>query len=243
MRKQWLAEYLRNPQGWWVENTLGNRQLEAMRVWLREAELAENQSLGLTPLGDRLQQLGADHLLTWAVVWTNLAHNSALVNWYVREVGWGIRWTKRGLVSLMSEDLSQRTRENAVDALVGLLTHTPLGEQLGLGCVERKGRVIQAVTKHGWADPHPVALLYALYRLAEKLTRYNFTISGLFEEKLESPFLLFGVSRELLTRYLQGLSVNRPDWIRVEAVLDLDNLYLDEGRRACEVLDLVLARI
>jgi len=242
MRKQWLAEYLRNPQSWWVENTLGNRQLEAMRVWLREAELAENQSLGLTPLGDRLQQLGADHLLTWAVVWTNLAHNSALVNWYVQEVGWGIRWTKRGLVSLMSEDLSQRTRENAVDALVGLLTHTPLGEQLGLGCAERKGRVIQAVTKHGWADPHPVALLYALYRLAEKLTRYNFTLSELFEEKIESPFLLFGVGRELLTRYLQGLSVNRPDWIRVEAVRDLDNVYLEEGRRAFEVLDLVLAR-
>jgi len=87
-----------------------------------------------------------------------------------------------------------------------------------------------------------VALLYALYRLAEKLTRYNFTLSELFEEKIESPFLLFGVGRELLTRYLQGLSVNRPDWIRVEAVRDLDNVYLEEGRRAFEVLDLVLAR-
>jgi phosphoadenosine phosphosulfate reductase len=175
------------------------------------------------------------------VVWTNLAHNSTLVNWYVHQVGWGTTWTKEGLVSLMPDDLSWRTRENAVDALVGLLRYTPLGEQLGLGRVEMKGRVVGTVTKHGWAEPHPLALLYSLYRLAEKLGRYNFTVREFFEEKFESPFLLFGVSREPLTRYLQGLSVSWPDWVRVEAVLDLDNIYLEEGLQACEVLDLALA--
>ncbi|MGB9881142.1 MAG: phosphoadenosine phosphosulfate reductase family protein, partial [Anaerolineae bacterium] len=133
MRKEWLAAYLKDPKLWWMQNDLGNRQFEAMRVWLREAEVISNQGQDLTPLGEYLQRLGTDDLLVWAVIWTNLAHNSALVNWYVHHVGWGSTWSKKGLESLMPEDLSPRTRENAVDALVGLLKDTPLGGGLGLG--------------------------------------------------------------------------------------------------------------
>lgn len=240
MRKQWLAEYLKDPEGWWTAHTLGNRQFEAMRVWLREAGLVESHQV--TRLGERLRQLGADHPLTWGVIWTNLAHNSALVHWYVHQVGWGTTWTKQGLVELLPDDYGRRTRENAVDALVELFRHSPLGEQLGLGQVEIKGRVVKTVTKRGWAEPHPLALLYSLYRLAEKLGRYSFTMGEFFEEKLEGPFLLFGTDRDLLTRVLRGLSLSWPDWIRVEVILDLDNIYLNDQRHSDEVLDLALTR-
>jgi phosphoadenosine phosphosulfate reductase len=239
MRKEWLAEYIKDPGHWWVEHTLGSRQFESMRVWLQEAEVINNHSRQLSPLGERLQRLGADHPLTWALIWTNLAHNSVLVNWYVHNVGWGTSWSKKGLISLMPDDLSVRTRENAADALAELLKKTPLGERLGLGRMEMKGRQVVSVTKRGWADPQPAALLYSIYRLAEKLGRYNFTIREFFEEPVEGPRLLFGVSRDLLKRYLQGLSLSRPEWVRVELIFDLDNVYLDEGRRAFEVVDFV----
>ncbi|MDH7578463.1 MAG: phosphoadenosine phosphosulfate reductase family protein, partial [Bacillota bacterium] len=204
MRKEWLDDYLRNPENWWRRNLLRNqedsssegkqlgpKQFEAMQKWLRDAELVEERRLA--PFGKRLQRVGAEHLLTWAAIWTNWAHNSVLVNWYVHHVGWGTTWSKKGLISLMPEDLSERTRDNAADALIGLLKETPLGERLGLGVMEMKGRQVLSVTKRGWVDPDPLALLYSLYKLAEKLGRYNFTIREFLEEPVEGPCLLFGI--------------------------------------------------
>ncbi|MDH7579070.1 MAG: hypothetical protein QHH75_14945, partial [Bacillota bacterium] len=72
------------------------------------------------------------------------------------------------------------------------------------------------------------------------LGRYNFTIREFLEEPVEGPCLLFGISRVLLRRCLQGLSLSRPEWIRVETIYDLDNVYLDGERRSYEVLDLAL---
>jgi phosphoadenosine phosphosulfate reductase len=240
MRKEWLAEYFEDPQKWWVDNRLGNRQFEAMQVWLREAGIVGNQSRQLTPLGEQLRRLGVDHPVTWAAIWTNLAHESKLVSWYVQNVGWGTSWSKRGLIAFMPESLSERTRENAVDALTDLLKNTLLGEQLGLGEMELKGKQILTVTKRGWAEPHPVALLYSLYRLAEQEGRYSFTISEFIEKPLKSPYLLFGIGRDALKRYLQGLSLSWSQWVRVEVIFDLDNVYLDEARQAVEVLESLL---
>lgn len=239
IRKQWLVDYLKNPQDWWTSDVLGKDQFKAMRVWLREGGLIENHQL--IPLGERIRRLGADHLLTWAVIWTNLAYNSALVQWYVHHIPWRAIQTKQELIELLPSDLSRRTRENAVKALVGLFRHTPLGEEMELGRVKMKGGTVDTVTKRGWAGLHPLALLYSLYRLAENVGRHSFTIREFYEERLEGPFLLFGTGRDQLTRQLQGLSLTWPDWIRVEVIFDLDNVYLNERRKSYEVLDLALA--
>lgn len=237
LRKEWLDSYFRNPEGWWLAHDLGNRQFEAMRVWLREAELTVDQKL--TPAGIVLQRLGVNDPLAWALIWTNLARNSALVGWYVQHVGWGSSWTKKGLMALMGDSLSRRTRENAVDTLVELLGKTPLGEDLRLGQLEKKGRQVVSVTKSAWADPHPLAILYALYRLSERLGRYNLTVSELFDPLPEGPHALFGITRDLLARYLQGLAMRWPEWIAVELVRDLDNVYLKKQYPSTEVLTLV----
>jgi phosphoadenosine phosphosulfate reductase len=237
MRKEWVDAYLKNPDGWWLAHNLGNRQFEAMRVWLQEAELISERKL--TPAGAVLQRLGVNNPLTWAFIWTNLARNSALVGWYVQHVGWSGTWTKKGLMALMGDSLSRRTRENAVDTLVELLGKTPLGEDLRLGQMEIKGRQVISVTKGVWADPHPLAILYALYRLSERLGRYNLTVSELFDPLPEGPHALFGITREPMSRYLQGLAMRWPEWIEAELVRDLDNVYLKKQYHSTEVLNLV----
>lgn len=157
MRKGWLEEYFRDPENWWHDHTLGNRQFEAMRVWLREAEILEGNKM--TPLGARLKELGTDNPLTWAVIWANLARRSALVAWYVNNVPWGGSYSKQELIDMLDDSLAQRSRENAITTLVGILRDTPLGKELGLGEVETRGRQTATITKRGWEKAHPVAVL------------------------------------------------------------------------------------
>ncbi|HOV80460.1 MAG TPA: phosphoadenosine phosphosulfate reductase family protein [Bacillota bacterium] len=244
MRKEWLAEFLRSPDKWAAGNSLGNRQFEAMVMWLKHAEIiGGDRKSGWEPtvFGERLRSLGADSLLTWAAVWTNLARNSTPVQWYVSNIPWLTPATKKELVEKLGEQypLSASTRENSMTALTALLTKTPLGNELGLGVHTGPGRRTGGTLyKRGWAEPHPLAVLYSLYRYAERVGRYELTVSELYGQAPEGPYALFGIDREKLILILQGLSSLGTGWIKTDLVRDLDNIFLDRSRRACEVLQL-----
>jgi phosphoadenosine phosphosulfate reductase len=236
MRKEWLGEFFGDPEGWWHRNKLGNRQFDAMRVWLREAEVIDKNKI--TPLGARLRRMTVDNPLTWGVIWTNLSRNSELVGWYVRSVAWGAIYSKSELVDMLDHVLAHSSRKNAITALVGLLRDTPLGAGLGLGDIRLKGRSVATISKRGWEDANPLVLLYSLYRYAERVGRHDLSRAELFEAAPEGPHTLFGISRDDLTRMLRGLSMRWDGWLSVELVRDLDNLYLDHSRKSVEVLDL-----
>ncbi|TDA65829.1 MAG: hypothetical protein D9V47_12050 [Clostridia bacterium] len=245
LQEGWLAEFFRSPQDWVSRNSLGNRQFDAMLLWLKHAELvtsgSSKRSLAVTALGERLAKRGAGDVVTWAVIWANLARNSTPVQWYLTAVPWGAVMTKAEWVAKMGETHSQSetTRRNAMTALFGLLTKTPLGHGLGLGEeVEPGKRTGGALYKRGWHDPEPVAILYALYRYAERTGRYELTVRELYEGADEGPYTLFGVRRETLEGILRGLSARGDGLIRVNIVLDLDNIFLDHTCKAVEVLDL-----
>ncbi|OIQ08637.1 phosphoadenosine phosphosulfate reductase [Moorella thermoacetica] len=245
LQESWLAEFFRSPQDWVSRNSLGNRQFDAMLLWLKHAELitsgSNKRSLAVTNLGEKLARRGAGDLVTWAVIWTNLARNSTPVHWYLTAVPWGATMTKAEWVAKMGETYSQSetTRWNAMTALFGLLTKTPLGKGLGLGEeVEPGKRTGGALYKRGWPDPDPAAILYALYRYAERTGRYELTVRELYDGADEGPYTLFGVRRETLEGILRGLSARGDGLIRVNIVRDLDNIFLDHACKAVEVLDL-----
>ncbi|TEB13785.1 phosphoadenosine phosphosulfate reductase family protein [Pelotomaculum propionicicum] len=244
MRKEWLAEFLRSPGTWVENNSLGNRQFEAMVMWLKHAEIIggdRKSGWKLTVFGERLRSLGADSSLTWAAVWTNLARNSTPVQWYVSNIPWLTSATKKELVDKVGEQytLSASTRENSMTALAALLAKTPLGNELGLGVDTSPGRRAGGpLYKRGWAEPHPVAVLYSLYRYAERVGRYELTVGELYGQAPEGPYTLFGIDREKLKLILQGWSSRGTGWIKTDLVRDLDNIFLDRSRLACEVLRL-----
>ena len=242
MRKEWLGMFLVYLENWLSHNDLGVCQVGSMLMWLRHAELitGSRKSIGLTDLTAKLATYGQDSPLTWAIIWTNLARNSAPVQWYCKEVPWGITLTKKQSVIKIGETYSQSrsTRSNAIRALFGLLTKTPLGSNLGLGEKTDVGKEL-ALYKKGWQDPDPVSILYSLYRYAEKTGRYELTVRELYEGADEGPYALFGVQKEKLKGILQGLSAHNNGFIRVNIVRDLDNIFLRNTCKATEVLDLV----
>lgn len=238
MRKEWLTGFLSAPEDWAKTNTLGNRQFNAMVAWLKHAEIISGSrgSFSLTDLGRSLVRRGADDLVTWAIIWTNLVRNSAPVRWYAQNVSWGATGTKAEWVQNIADSYpqSESTRENAAKALFGTLTDTPLGSDIGLGLELEQDK--RALYKKGWSEPSPVAILYSLYRYAESQKRYELTVRELYEDAFEGPYVLFGIDRDTLVGMLQGLSARQDGFIRVEVMRDLDNIFLDSTRKAVETL-------
>jgi phosphoadenosine phosphosulfate reductase len=99
-----------------------------------------------------------------------------------------------------------------------------------------------SINKRGWDTPHSLAVLYSLYRYAEKVETHNLTLSELYtEETPEGPYVLFGIAKDELANILRGLASRYENWISVELVRDLDNIYLNSSKKALEVLYLELS--
>lgn len=243
LRQYWLDEFCRYPQSWISRllSSLGNRQFESLVLWLRHAELIvrKNNSFEITPLGQKIMRLGPNNHLTWAIIWTNLARNSPLVDWYVSSLPWGVAIDNKQMVEKMGELFAQRerTRSNSIKALYSLLSNTPLGEELGFGKKITNQKKDMSILKSGWSKPNPIAILYALYRYAERYKRYELTVHELYENVSEGPYALFGVDKEILQGLLKGLSLRSNELIKINIIRDLDNIFLNSKLKAVEVLD------
>jgi len=242
LRKIWLDLYFNMKDNLWLSDKLGNKQYESLRMWLRDSGITNENKI--TFLGEKLSKLGSHKSLTWAIIWSELAYNSPLIKWYVIYVNWGGRYTKKELIEMIGDSYSISTRDNAITSLIELFRHSPLGNDLGLGVLELKGRQVSNISKLGWKDPERIAILYSLYKYAEAEDRkYNLTLSELVdddEKKGLNPIRLFGIDKSELKRIIQGLSIDYPDFVRVEFIKDLDNIFLNEDMKSLSVVDLAL---
>lgn len=223
-RRDWLRYFFDEGDEFWKSDKLGKDQFVGVKVWLKEAEITENNLL--TELGSHLAKLGADDIRTWAIMWTNLAYNSTIVKWYILNTDFNVRYEHSQLINMLSDDYSERTRLNALRSLEKTFEESPIGEELGSGICDFKGRSILGVTRIGWQKPDDITLLYSLYKFAEKMDGYySFTLSGLADDNPNrvgiSPAKLFGVDQDDLKRILQGLAFAYPDYIKVAFSKDL----------------------
>lgn len=233
MRRVWLDEFFSTSDRWWTSHTLGNRQFDAMKLWLVDSELINSNAV--TALGKALGRLGTGSQLTWAVIWCNLARNSSLLTWYVTEVPWHLGFSKGDLIDMLPQRFAQSTRQNAITALVSLLRNTPFSGELGVARVELEGSRVAKVAKTVPKALPSLAILYSLYRYAESIDRYALSLSEVRAARTEGPAALFGLDSEEISRELRGLGSRYPKWISVELIRDLDNIYLEPSCRSEEV--------
>ncbi|MDY5774080.1 MAG: hypothetical protein SPK32_11685, partial [Bacteroidaceae bacterium] len=229
------------------QGILGNRQYEALKVWLREGGLIEtnkkDRTISLTPLGAKLTEMGPYNPLMWAIVWANLAYNSTISRWYCLNAEVGATYEKGDLVVMLGENGSLSSRENAVTALAETLRFSPIGDALKQGLAIELNKNTYSYFRAGWDYPHAVALLYALYLYAEHTGRKSFTFSELVNAKSNpdslgiSPADIFAIDNKSFREAVQGLAMQFPKYIRVSFVANLDNIIL-ENYTSLEVLDL-----
>ena len=238
MSKAWLGEYLGDPPLWWRHNSLGPRQFEAMKVWLDHANILDRATTDLTPFGKQVRTIGLTNLIAWGAIWTKLARKSALVRWYATQVPFGASYSQNDLINLLGEGISPRTALNGLRSLEKLLEDTPLGTELGLGVINRNGKVFGSISKIGSHNVPQIIVLFALFDFAEHVGKYSFSLNEIIEASKVGSISLFGLTREELVAELRGLSSQYDRILRVEFALGLENIYLESSITSSEVLGL-----
>jgi len=252
-RESFLEHFFDLGNDCWGSKELGNLQYASLKVWLKESEIIEvnpqtDKNGQITELGQKLMDIGLYNPFIWAVIWTNLSYNSSLIKWYLLCVDKGEVYEKGDFVFLIGDDYSERQRENAVSSLCETLGKSPIGNTLEMGIPIPNGNSYKYFKK-GWSTPDGTAILYAMYRYAEKLGgHFNFTLKELKsirDNRPEDfvgmdPVTIFALDEDAFKEMVRQLANEYPDFIKIAFVADLDNITLNSDKTSLNVVNLVL---
>lgn len=240
LKEKWMPPFFEGDE-WLVEgpnNHLGNRQIESMKNWLKDAEFWDGKP---TKIGDLFCELkvSTDEFM-WCVIWNNLAkmENSPLINWYVLNVKPGI-YSKDDLIEAISQyngrDIPNRTDENAISSLIQLFKTSPIGNELNQG-KETKNAKMKLYEKRSSQNVPDIAIVYSLYRYSEMKGRKGLVLEEMLKNKEVSPTTLFSLGYDELKSALVKASSNYPDFINIEFSSNLDNIKLKEDTSSFEII-------
>ena len=144
LRKEWLYDFLKGNS----LSYLGNIQLLALKRWLEVGGIVDDKG-NRTSVAEILKK-DINSPLGWELFWVSVVFNFPTAMWYVLNVKRETLTTKEFKERLRRSVtfLSTRTTVNAVNELVGLFEHTPIGTLLRQGIVEKDGKV-RKITRLG----------------------------------------------------------------------------------------------
>lgn len=253
LRSAWIEHFFELENDCWSSKEYGNRQYDALKVYLKESEIIESSPNSdkngqITALGKKLIEIGPFHPFTWAVIWTNLAYNSTLVKWYLLNVPSKETYEKAELIDLIDDIYSVSTRSNAITSLAEIFVYSPIGSTLEMGVPIPDGNSYKYYKK-GWSTPDGAAILYTLYRYAEKLGgHYHTTLKELRSIRNHrpddfigmDPVTVYALDEDAFKDMLRQLANEYPDFIKIAFVADLDNITLNSEKTSLDVVNIVL---
>ena len=107
-RQEWLQYYIELGDKIWTTDTIGKPKRDALKVWLREADITLNNKL--TDLGQEICRLGANDIRVWAVILNNLVYNSAIIRWYTQNVEFNMSYSISDILMLLGDDYKGSTK-------------------------------------------------------------------------------------------------------------------------------------
>lgn len=246
IRQEWVEGYFEDVDSFWTNDRLGKDMYTAFEKWGKEIGLIDANNNPVSII-DKLISLGADSPVLWGYFYANMAYNSPIINWYIKNVERNSTYSPDNLLIMLGDDLKERTRKNALASLYNTLKTSPIGKAIGLGqgICDGKGKTITSVTKGTWFDPSAIVILYTLYLFAEHMEGlYSFTMSELLDDSEEreamSPRLIFGVEADVLKPILQGLANDYGDYIQVDFNKGImENIDLPAGKRGAKAIDIM----
>jgi len=241
-RQDWLELYFDLGSEFWTNDRMGKNMFMAFKAWMREADLLD----GTTPtkLCEKLKNLGSDSLLTWSVIYNNLAYNSAIINWFVLKLQPFQTYDNDSLSIELGDEYTASVKNSALKSLKETIKASPVGFGLELAEYVTKGNSIISLKKTCWSSPEPLAILYCLYKYAENSDNlYNFTITDLCEEDSGhrgiSPVKLYNIDRELCKEIIKVLARDYSDFIKVNFNKNMmEDIYLESSKTSMDVVDL-----
>lgn len=240
LRKEWMIHFLQKGDSWdWKE--LGNKQVSGMRRWLQDCEFIDKNTKKATPIGELFIKLNdPSDLFMWSVIWNNLGDegNSPLIKWYMLEVNSG-EHMKSDLVEEVAKyrGVSEynRTDENAINALTNLFETSPIGTEIGAGIPAKRAQK-KYYTRVRSDNIPDLAILYSIYRYAERNRRRRFVASEFIKNKEISPYWAFGIEYSNIKAALTRLETQYPDLLYIEFSGNLDNINLPESVSSLDII-------
>lgn len=239
LREEWIDEYFIDPAEFWKENSLGTAQVDAVKAWLRDAEITDVKN-NITPLGAILKTIYQDNpLLFWEVAYINMSYNSFIVNWVCANINAGQLYNKK----LIKEEIGNQgytgslsTVENAASAYIDLVKRSPIGESLRQGIVQGKDGFV----KEAYDDLSLEAIAYSIYKYAQKSGFTMMRVSDFYKsEEICGVYKEFRISKDSLIKKLRSLSSANNRVLIAELNMGLDHITLRDDLDPLKVLEML----
>ncbi len=210
---------------------LGLYQIVSMSVWLREAEILNDEKQLNNSIFCILQELWKiNNKNVWEIIITNMYFNSKIFKWYLDNFQWNIEFSKHELEKkLIIDDClsSKRSITNDLNAFLKTLNASPIGKVFNLGkIVDEKQKIIK---KEGTSDISILGIYYNLLKTSSMLGTSKFRLSQFFSpDFFGGPYRIFGINQNDLAQKLFSIQEKNPKLLRVEFTADLDNINMTE---------------
>ena len=240
-KSDWLKDFFYNPNDFFEENTLGTEQIRRFKVFLIDSELIEKKTLKSTEFTELVKKIGWNTATAWGLILVNLTYNNLQMRWYVENlpINAGMQ---RALVETKLSDVGV-SKGNILSIINAFkrLCEIPLGTELNFGTTSGEKNISTLKRTKAKIDDGRV-ILYALYKFAEATDGwYQFNLSRLMSDTDSagvSPAKIFGIDREEMQQFLNGLSANYPDFISATFTHDLEKISLVPEKTSQDVLKL-----
>lgn len=238
LREDWLVEYFCNTENFWINNSLGSAQVDAMKIWLKDAEIIDKKNI-ITPLGAFLKNLYENNrLLVWEITMIQLLKNSYVIQWFAKTITNNQEFDKKTLCELISTSdapAAKTTLDAAIGALIQLFKYSPVGEDFGFA-IQTDSKYI----RHYYSDLSREAIAYSLYKFAETQGIKTFRVSDLYNEDCKSgPYREFGISKTDLEKALRSLNSDTNRVLTAELNMGLDHITLRDDLNALSALEIL----
>lgn len=227
----------------------GNRKTDVMFGFLRDAGVLQKRKF--TEFGDKIQMLGVDSDIAWALMLCNLVYTPAF-GWFAKNIPFNVDYPSEFAFNDLGEDVTEKAKNEFWNGFKIILNSMPYGKNINFGVPDIESKMLKngteqlkmkSVRRSAWINPDPRVILYSLYKFAEACgNMHQFTLSTLLDDTIErdgiSPTRIFGLDQETMIPLLNGLSTNYPEFISASFNLGMDEISLRPEKTAENVLEL-----
>jgi phosphoadenosine phosphosulfate reductase len=235
-KTEWFTAFFTKKENFFADHGLGPEQISFFKRFLKDAELAEKETL--TPFANLVSNIGRDTDVALGLILINLAHENPQVDWYIKNLEIGKIYARKKVEDmLITFDIKPPVAKSICGAFKRL-TETPFGTRLNWGYVSDNGDISRTVCNV--SDPR--VILYGLYVYNEKANaHYEFRLNSFYENVEQDgipPTRIFGLDKQMVEPLLRGLSAKYPEFINYSDTNDLCKISLREDKTPKDVLDL-----
>ena len=237
IHKEWIEEFLGDPEAFWTCNSLGNKQVDSFKAWLKDAEFIDSKCK-LTEFGEFCAENYIDQSdLIWEIIWINLVHNNALIDWFVNAIKVNQTYAKALLDELAIESFGSTFSRSSVvysmGALLQVFKYSPVGEEIHQGVLQNKNNY----RRLSFDNVSDIAIAYSLYKYSKLNGTKALRVTDFYNETCrKGPFKEFGISKEVFFKKLRNLNSAKERLLIAELNMGLDSITLRDDVDCFDVL-------